>query len=97
MPVRLPIRCLLAFAAAFAVFGARAQPLPPGPPPAQQAALPSPAAVNCAKLGGRHVIRRLPRGEVGMCVFKDGRVCDAWALYRDDRCVDAVSPRRVSQ
>ncbi|MGS0895513.1 putative hemolysin [Burkholderia stagnalis] len=94
MSVRLAVIGALALAAS----GGFAQPLPPGQPPSQpsQPALANPASVNCVKLGGRHVIRNLPRGQVGMCVFKDGRVCEEWALYRDDRCVGGVAPKRVS-
>ncbi|KWC60939.1 DUF333 domain-containing protein [Burkholderia ubonensis] len=95
MTVRLAISCVLALAAS----GAGAQPLPPGQPasPAPKAALPNPASVNCVKLGGRHAIRNTPGGDVGICVFKDGRVCEEWALYRDDRCVGAGAPKRVSK
>jgi putative hemolysin len=31
-----------------------------------------------------------------MCVFKDGRVCDEWALYRDDRCVGGGAKRAAN-
>jgi putative hemolysin len=95
MSVRLVVIAALALVAS----GALAQPLPPGQQPSAppRAALANPASVNCEKLGGRHVIRNLPRGQVGMCVFKDGRVCDEWALYRDDRCVGGVGARRASQ
>ncbi|MEN8515323.1 DUF333 domain-containing protein [Burkholderia sp. MS455] len=92
MSVRLAVICALALTAP----GAFAQPLPPGQQPPAQAALANPASVNCEKLGGRHVIRSLPSGQVGMCMFKDGRVCEEWALYRDDRCVGGVAPKRVS-
>ncbi|MBR8459917.1 DUF333 domain-containing protein [Burkholderia dolosa] len=76
--------------------GAFAQPLPPGQQSPARPALANPASVNCVKLGGSHVIRSLPRGQVGMCVFKDGRACEEWTLYRDDRCVGGVTPKRVS-
>lgn len=93
MSVRLVVICALALAAP----GAFAQPLPPGQQPSsQQQAMANPASVNCAKLGGRHTTRNLSSGQVGMCVFKDGRVCEEWALYRDDRCVAGVTPKRVS-
>jgi len=93
MSVRLVVMCTLALAAS----GAFAQPLPPGQQPsAPQAALANPASVNCVKLGGRHMIRNLPSGQVGMCVFKDGRVCDEWALYRDDRCVGGGAKRAAN-
>jgi uncharacterized protein len=67
-----------------AMAGAFAQPLPGVP---QQVGMANPASVNCAKLGGKLVIHDSPRGQYGMCVFKDGRTCEEWALYRDDRCV----------
>ncbi|WP_269506133.1 putative hemolysin [Burkholderia sp. IMCC1007] len=93
MSVRLVVICALALAAP----GAFAQPLPPGQQPSSsQAALPNPASLNCEKLGGRHVVRSLPSGQAGMCAFKDGRVCDEWALYRDDRCVGGNAAKRVS-
>ncbi|RQZ57804.1 DUF333 domain-containing protein [Burkholderia cepacia] len=93
MSVRLVVICALALAA----FGAFAQPLPPGQqPPSSQQATANPASVNCTKLGGHHTVRNLSSGQVGMCVFKDGRVCEEWALYRDDRCVGGATPKRVS-
>ncbi|AFJ86434.1 MULTISPECIES: putative hemolysin [Burkholderia] len=91
MSVRLVVICALALVGP----GAFAQPLPPGQAAAQPV-LANPATVNCEKLGGRHVLRTLPRGQVGTCVFKDGRVCDEWALYRDDRCVGDAGAARVS-
>lgn len=93
MLIRLATCCALAFAAS----GATAQPLPPGQsqPSPPSVAMANPASVNCTKLGGRHVIRRMPGGEIGMCVFKDGRTCEEWALYRDDRCVGTAVPKRV--
>ncbi|WP_323121637.1 putative hemolysin [Burkholderia alba] len=63
--------------------GALAQPLPSAP----KIGMANPASVNCAKLGGKSVIHDSPRGQYGMCVFRDGRECEEWALYRDDRCV----------
>jgi putative hemolysin len=103
MLARLATCCALALAAS----GAGAQPLPSAPqqqqpqqqpqPQSSKPAMANPASVNCAKLGGRHMIRSTSRGEVGMCVFKDGRVCDEWALYRDDRCVGAAGAKRVSK
>ncbi|MPV60950.1 hypothetical protein CFB46_16050 [Burkholderia sp. HI2761] len=92
----MSVRLVVIGALALAMPGAFAQPLPPGQQPPAQAALANPASVNCEKLGGRHVVRSLPRGQVGMCMFKDGRVCEEWALYRDDRCVGGVAPKRVA-
>ncbi|AOJ10815.1 DUF333 domain-containing protein [Burkholderia mayonis] len=79
MLVRLLCGCALGIGAAAAL----AQPLPPN----RSAALANPASVNCEKLGGKVAIHDGPRGQFGICVFKDGRECDEWALYRDDRCV----------
>ncbi|MFG6800634.1 DUF333 domain-containing protein [Burkholderia pseudomallei] len=79
MLVRLQFGCALGIAAATAL----AQPLPPN----QSTTLANPASVNCEKLGGKVVIHDGPRGQFGICAFKDGRECEEWALYRDDRCV----------
>ena len=51
--------------------------------PVQQLA--NPASVNCGKLGGKLVIRKLADGsEVGICSFANGRQCEEWALYRNE-------------
>jgi putative hemolysin len=43
----------------------------------------NPASVNCAKVGGKTVIRKdASGGERGYCVFTDGSECDEWALFR---------------
>ena len=47
--------------------------------------LANPASVNCGKLGGKLVIRKLADGsEVGICSFANGRQCEEWALYRNE-------------
>lgn len=79
MLVRLLCSCALGIGAAAAL----AQPLPPN----QATTLANPASVNCEKLGGKVVIHDGPRGQYGICAFRDGRECEEWALYRDDRCV----------
>ena len=48
-------------------------------------ALPNPASVYCASLGGRLEIRSGPAGEVGFCHLPDGRVVEEWALFRASR------------
>lgn len=49
--------------------------------------LANPASVNCLDNGGRSEIRNTPSGQIGVCVFHDGRQCEEWALVRDHRCV----------
>ncbi|KVE39199.1 putative hemolysin [Burkholderia sp. TSV86] len=60
-----------------------AQPQPAAP----DAAHANPASVHCEKLGGKVAIHDSAHGQYGVCVFKDGRECDEWVLYRDGRCV----------
>jgi putative hemolysin len=38
------------------------------------------AAKNCEDQGGRRVAERGASGEIGVCVFSDGRQCEEWAL-----------------
>lgn len=47
----------------------------------------NPASVSCIDNGGRSEIRNTPAGQIGVCVFSDGRQCEEWALFRDHRCV----------
>jgi putative hemolysin len=49
--------------------------------------LANPASVNCARAGGQSVIRNGPQGQFGVGIFPNGRVCEEWALLRDQRCV----------
>ncbi|WDD94761.1 DUF333 domain-containing protein [Burkholderia sp. FERM BP-3421] len=82
--MRALIRMGIGGALGLVAAGVIAQPLPAAP---QKIGMANPASVNCEKLGGKLVIHDSPRGQYGMCVFKDGRTCEEWALYRDDRCV----------
>jgi putative hemolysin len=68
-----------------ALLGCAAQ--APAPPPA--VGLANPAAVFCVRRGGTHVIRDTPAGQVGYCVFPDGREVEAWAYFR----AEAPRPR----
>lgn len=68
--------------------------LPPGAIPGQPGRSPTtaqtprmrlvnPSAEFCVqRLGGSFEIEREPAGERGICVLRDGRRMDAWALYR---------------
>ena len=38
------------------------------------------AAQNCTAQGGKRVAERGGGGEIGVCVFPDGRQCEEWAL-----------------
>jgi putative hemolysin len=38
------------------------------------------AARNCAAQGGKRVMERGPDGEIGICMFENGRQCEEWAL-----------------
>ncbi len=61
----------------------------PTPDPAAPApvGLANPASVSCVDNGGRSEIRDTPQGQIGVCVFHGGQVCEEWALFRDHRCV----------
>lgn len=48
------------------------------------AGLANPASVNCEDVGGRLELVSLPEGQVGVCVFADGSLCEEWALLRDE-------------
>ena len=49
-------------------------------------ALANPASVNCATQGGTPQIRNGVGGQIGYCRFSDGRICEEWALFRDNLC-----------
>lgn len=60
----------------------------PSGTPVQTVGIANPASVNCAREGARSEIRtHKDGGQYGVCVFKDGRQCEEWALLRDKRCV----------
>ncbi|HRH19134.1 MAG TPA: DUF333 domain-containing protein [Brevundimonas sp.] len=70
------------------LLAACAAPAPPDAPPV--VGLANPASVHCQQVGGHLEIRRESGpnpGEFGVCVFADGRQCEEWALFRDNRCV----------
>ncbi len=50
-----------------------------------QSELANPASQNCIKLGGQLEIRKgADGGEVGICVFPNGKECEEWALMRGE-------------
>lgn len=55
------------------------------PPAAGQAWMPDPAAANCVKQGGAlSIVTASDGGQFGICVFKDGSLCDEWAFFRGE-------------
>lgn len=62
-------------------------PVPTAPPPtaeASPAGLANPASVHCQDEGGRLELVTIPDGQVGVCVFADGSLCEEWAYFRDE-------------
>ena len=75
-------------------------PTPSKPTPAATAperpviGMANPASVDCGRKGGRTEIVDTAEGQVGVCVFQDGRRCEEWALFRDNRCEPGPPPAR---
>jgi putative hemolysin len=51
-----------------------------------RAGIANPASTNCVKLGGTLEIAEGEGGQYGLCHLPDGRVCEEWALFRDNEC-----------
>lgn len=62
-----------------ALLGCTAQAPPPRPP---AIGIANPASVFCVQSGGRLEIRTMPAGQVGICIFPDGREVEEWAFWR---------------
>ena len=55
----------------------------------------NPASVHCSEIGGRLVIRKDRAGnEYGFCRLPKGRLCEEWALFRDNKCVGPKAAMR---
>ena len=65
--------CLAALIAALSIAGCSSQPTTELPNELS-------AAQNCEAQGGKRVVERGPDGEIGICMFEDGRQCEEWAL-----------------
>ena len=55
-----------------------------------ESGLANPAAVFCEKQGGKIQIyeeKAGQAGQAGFCVFEDGRICEEWVLFQEDKCV----------
>ncbi|MBZ9810211.1 DUF333 domain-containing protein [Mesorhizobium sp. BR1-1-9] len=56
--------------------------------PRKQVGMANPASVHCAQIGGRLTIRKDKAGnQYGFCDLPNGRLCEEWALFRDNKCV----------
>ncbi len=51
-----------------------------------KAGMTNPASTNCVKLGGESKIIDVPScgGELGLCAFPGGDICEEWALMRGE-------------
>ena len=55
----------------------------------------NPASVRCGELGGRFAVRKDKVGnEYGFCRLPDGRLCEEWALFRDNKCIGPKAAMR---
>ncbi|WP_027058674.1 putative hemolysin [Mesorhizobium loti] len=55
----------------------------------------NPASLHCGEIGGRVVIRKDKAGnEYGFCRLPNGRLCEEWALFRDNKCVGPKAAMR---
>lgn len=55
--------------------------------PEQQMGIANPASTHCVNVGGSLEIREDATGaQAGYCILEDGRVCEEWALFRDNTC-----------
>lgn len=55
----------------------------------------NPASVHCGAIGGRFVARKDKAGnEYGFCRLPNGRLCEEWALFRDNKCIGPKAAMR---
>lgn len=47
----------------------------------------NPASVHCANLNGSTKLTKEPEGQVGWCQLPNGKICQEWPLFRDNKCV----------
>jgi putative hemolysin len=60
-------------------------------PPGDEVGVANPASVYCEELGGTVVIVETDDGQVGICVFDDGRECEEWAYFLRGECVPGTA------
>lgn len=54
------------------------------PEDTQNAQIANPASENCINNGGTLSIVNGVEGQVGMCTFPNGKVCEEWAYFRGE-------------
>ncbi|QKC95487.1 putative hemolysin [Mesorhizobium sp. NZP2298] len=55
----------------------------------------NPASVHCSEIGGRFMVRKDKAGnEYGFCRLPNGRLCEEWALFRDNKCIGPKAAMR---
>lgn len=82
----LAILALIACAPAKAPQAAPAAPAEPAPAAATSVGMANPASVACVDGGGTLKIYDTPQGQIGICTTRDGKVCEEWDLFRDQKC-----------
>lgn len=80
---------------ALGLFALSSVPVDAGVMPQKPLTLANPASVHCGKIGGRFVSRKDKAGNVyGFCRLPNGRLCEEWALFRDNKCVGPEAAMR---
>ncbi|MBN9220497.1 MAG: DUF333 domain-containing protein [Mesorhizobium sp.] len=70
-------------------------PFDAGAAPQKPIGLANPASVHCGEIGGRFVVRKDKAGnEYGFCRLPNGRLCEEWALFRDNKCIGPKAAMR---
>lgn len=70
-------------------------PIDVGAAPPKQIGMANPASVHCGEIGGRFVARKDKAGNAyGFCRLPNGRLCEEWALFRDNKCIGPKAAMR---
>jgi putative hemolysin len=60
--------------------------------------LANPSSVNCVNKGGRIQMEKTESGGTyGVCVFKDNKQCEEWALFREECPLGGVEVRGLPE
>jgi putative hemolysin len=82
------------FAAGFAALSL--MPIDAGAAAQKPIGMANPASVHCGAIGGRFVVRKDKAGnEYGFCRLPNGRLCEEWALFRDNKCIGPKAAMRA--
>lgn len=69
----------------------------PQRPPTPVAGLANPASIYCIEQGGQLEIQSTESGQIGVCRFSDGTVCEEWAFFRGEcRPGERYDPSQVT-